>query len=662
MRYPPSLLEEIKARLPVSTVVGRSVRLVRAGREWKGLSPFNAEKTPSFYVNDQKGFYHCFSSGKHGDIFSFLIETEGIAFPEAVERLAAEAGVPLPVSTPEAAREEARRNDLYEVVELAAGFFETMLAGSAGREARGYLDRRGIGPRTRQLFRLGYAPEGRFALRDHLAQKGISREAMIEAGLLVAHEDTAVPYDRFRDRVMFPIHDRRGRVIAFGGRAMNTEVAAKYLNSSETSLFHKGRVLYNQHNARKPASDNGTVIAVEGYVDVIAMTMAGFPHTVAPLGTALTGDQITLLWRMADEPILCFDGDSAGQRAAFRAIDTVLPLLAPGKSVRFALLPEGQDPDDLFRAGGSDAIAAVLAKAHPLSDMLWAREVDAGPLDTPERRAALERRLGESVTQIGDETLRRHYRADMLGRLQTLMPHTASRRESGYGDGAGEGRRQAWNGGAELTNRGARGRAFRPDGRSGRGNGFSVAPTMPPRASAALASHPLFSPARGESPREALIVLGLFAHPGLLEEFAEDIAALDFSGPLALELRARLLELVADGIAERAAIQSHLEKAGLTERITRLAHVLVPSDRWILTADSARDDILAAIRQAVILQRRARTLHTELRAAQNALAEDDSETNLAWLIDVRAQVTSLDGAEADDDPLRRDTGANDPVA
>lgn len=422
MRYPPSLLEEIRARLPVSAVVGKRVRLIKAGREWKGLSPFNAEKTPSFYVNDQKGFYHCFSSGKHGDIFSFLIETEGMPFPEAVERLAAEAGVPLPVSTPEATREEARRNDLYEVVELAAAFFEATLVSNAGREARAYLERRGMGLKTQQTFRLGYAPGDRFALRDHLMQKGISHEAMIEAGLLITHEDTAVPYDRFRDRVMFPIHDQRGKVIAFGGRAMRTDAPAKYLNSSETPLFHKGRVLYNLHNARKAASDKSEVIAVEGYVDVIAMTMAGFAQTVAPLGTALTGDQVTLLWRMADEPILCFDGDAAGQRAAYRAIDTALPLLAPGKSIRFALLPEGQDPDDLFRAGGTEAIATVLQQARPLAEMLWAREVEHGPLDTPERRAALERRLKDAVGQIADETIRRHYGADIMNRLRGLLP------------------------------------------------------------------------------------------------------------------------------------------------------------------------------------------------------------------------------------------------
>lgn len=640
MRYPPSLLDEIRARLPVSAVVGRKVRLVKAGREWKGLSPFNAEKTPSFFVNDQKGFYHCFSSGKHGDIFAFLMETEGTPFPEAVERLAAEAGVPLPATTPEMTREEERRNDLYDVVERAAAFFEEMLESAAGREARSYLERRGIGATTRRAFRLGYAPGGRFALRDHLAAAGVAREAMIEAGLLIVHEDAAVPYDRFRDRVMFPIHDRRGRAIAFGGRAMSADVQAKYLNSSETPLFHKGRVLYNQHNARKAAGESGAVIAVEGYVDVIAMTMAGFPHTVAPLGTALTGDQATLLWRMADEPILCFDGDGAGRRAAFRAIDTALPLLASGKSLRFALLPEGQDPDDLFRAGGAQAIAAVLHQARPLADMLWAREYELGPLDTPERRAALERRLDDAVATIADETIRRHYRADMLNRLRGLLQAPGGRNPTAAAGRTGFG--------GDFTDRRRARAAFSPE----RARAPATSSTAL-RASPALASHPLFAPVRNESPREALIVLGLLAHPSLLDIFAEDIAALDFTGPLARRLRERLVDAAAGG--DFPSLRERAEAAGIAETAAGLARILVPGDRWILTRDSRTDDVSTAIRQAVTLQRRARTLHSELRAAANALAEDDSEANLAWLVDVQVQVTSLEGAEADEESSQ--TGA-----
>src|SRR5918998_2888985 len=422
VRYPPQILEEIRARLPASAVVGKRVRLKKAGREWRGLSPFNAEKTPSFYVNDQKQFYHCFSSGKHGDIFTFLMETEGLSFPEAVERLAGEAGVPLPKPSREAMAQEEQRKTLYDVTELAAQFFESALQGRFGGRAREYLARRGLSTETQRQFRIGYAPPDRFSLRDHLAGKGVSVEMMVEAGLLVTGEDVSVPYDRFRDRVMFPIEDIRGRAIAFGGRALGADVPAKYLNSPDTPLFNKGRLLYNLHRARKPAHERGTIIAVEGYIDVIAMSMAGFGNTVAPLGTALTEDQLQLLWRSADEPVLCFDGDAAGRRAAFRAVDLALPALTPGKSLRFALLPEGQDPDDLARTGGGAAVERVLKSAHPLVDILWAREIEAGPLDTPERRAALEARLREALAVMRDDTLRRYYREEIEMRLAALGP------------------------------------------------------------------------------------------------------------------------------------------------------------------------------------------------------------------------------------------------
>src|SRR6204780_1611934 len=318
MRFTPQFLDELRARLPVSEVVGRRVKLKRAGREWKGLSPFQQEKSPSFTVNDQKGFYHDFSSGKHGDIISFLMETEGFGFTEAVERLASMAGMPLPAATPDAARHEARRKTLYDVMELAAKFFADTLASRNGARARGYLGDRGISPAGQLQFRIGYAPGERFALKEFLGAQGIPVEDMVEAGLLVSGDDIPVPYDRFRDRVMFPIQDLRGRVIAFGGRALEKDAPAKYLNSPETPLFHKGATLYNIAAARVAAHKGAAVIAVEGYVDVIAMVGAGFEASVAPLGTALTADQLGLLWEVGDEPTLCFDGDAAGRRAAYK--------------------------------------------------------------------------------------------------------------------------------------------------------------------------------------------------------------------------------------------------------------------------------------------------------------------------------------------------------
>ena len=421
MRFSPQFLDELRARLPVSEVVGRRVKLKKAGREWRGLSPFNKEKTPSFFVNDQKMAWFDFSSGKNGSIFDFVMMTEGVTFPEAVERLAAQAGLALPtVSREEEARDE-RRKTLNEVVELAARFFEATLASRLGAKGRGYLADRGLDPATQVKFRLGYAPAERFALKEHLGKEGISTEDMIEAGLLVAGDDIPVPYDRFRDRVMFPISDLRGRVIAFGGRALEKDAQAKYLNSPETPLFHKGGTLYNIATARAAAHKGAPVIAVEGYVDVIALVNAGYEATVAPLGTALTADQLVLLWKMADEPTLCFDGDGAGRRAAYRAIDLALPLIKPGKSLKFASLPEGQDPDDLARTGGRDAVNEVIGAARPLADVLWMRETEAGGLDTPERRAAFEARLVEVTAAIADDTVRKYYRREFGDRLRQLF-------------------------------------------------------------------------------------------------------------------------------------------------------------------------------------------------------------------------------------------------
>ncbi len=617
MRYPASLLDEVRARLPVSAVVGRKLRLKKAGREWKALSPFNAEKTPSFYVNDQKGFYHCFSSGKHGDIFTFLMETEGLSFPEAVERLAAEAGVALPKTSFESREEDERRRSLYDVMELAAGFFEAQLQGRIGGKARDYLAGRDLTPETQRAFRIGYAPPDRFALRDHLAGKGTGLDQMIEAGLLVTGEGVSVPYDRFRDRIIFPIADGGGRVVAFGGRAMSADAQAKYLNSPDTPLFNKGRLLYNLHKARQPAHERGAIITVEGYVDVISMSVAGFANTVAPLGTALTEDQLALLWRLADEPTLCFDGDKAGRRAAYRALDVALPALQPGKSLRFALLPDGQDPDDLARSGGKSAVDRVLKSARPLVDVLWARELEAGPLDTPERRAALERRMQDLLSTIREETLRRHYRAEIEARLATLgrrqRPSPTERERLPNGD-----------------RRGA------PPARAGL------------RASPALARTALFTGAASESPREAFVLGVLLAHPELLQGHAESLAELDMSGREANALRSALLDSAASGEPfDFAVMQSRLARANLTTAAERLMARVHAGDRWALDAHADPLRLADALRQAMTLHRRARTLHSELRAAERALAEGESEANLAWMREVQSQLSSLEGAEAD---------------
>ncbi len=635
MRFPPSFLDEIKARLPVSEVVRRRVKLQKSGREWKGLSPFNSEKTPSFFVNDQKMAWFDFSSGRNGNVFDFVMETEGLTFPEAVERLASEAGLSLPTVTPEMQERERKRTSLQDVLELAAAFFESQLQAQMGARARGYLADRGLGPAIQKQFRIGYSPNEKFALRDYLAGKGATAEQMIETGLLVHGEDIAVPYDRFRDRVMFPICDRGGKVIAFGGRALDKEVSAKYLNSPETPLFHKGSVVYNHHNARKAAHDKGQVIAVEGYVDVISMSVAGFPNVVAPLGTALTPDQCELLWRMSEEPILCFDGDRAGRKAAYRAIDTALPLIGPGKSLRFAFLPDGQDPDDLARSGGHDAIADVLNGARPLVDVMWTRETEAGPLDTPERRAALERRLSELMNEIRDETLRRYYRDEIRSRLDVL---------SGRGQGGAYQR-----GGARRAGPQARG-GMMPGARPARGGygGFYQPPAYtaaPPPISAALTRSRVFSGSGGIARREAEILLNLLNHPGLLAQYAEDLAEIEFVGRETTRLRSAMTALAAETYADHVELRLALDRMGLEPERLAVEAAALPMP-WPLKPDAAENDAGEVLRQALALHRRARALHRELKSAEIALGEDASEQNLARLREIQAELSGIEGREA----------------
>jgi DNA primase len=661
MRFTPQFLDELRARLPVSEVVGRRVKLKRAGREWKGLSPFQQEKSPSFTVNDQKGFYHDFSSGKHGDIISFLMETEGVGFTEAVERLAAMAGLPLPAVTPDAARHEQRRKTLHDVMELAAKFFADTLASRVGAKARGYLADRGISPATQVQFRIGYAVGERFALKEHLGSQGISADDMVEAGLLIAGDDIPVPYDRFRDRVMFPITDVRGRVIAFGGRALEKDVAAKYLNSPETPLFHKGDNLYNLASARLATHNGSPLVVVEGYVDVIAMVGAGFPGSVAPLGTALTENQLALLWKMADEPILCFDGDKAGQKAAWRAADLALPLLAPGKSLRFALLPEGQDPDDLARSGGRAAIEEVIGAARGLAEVIWSREIEGGTFATPERRAALEKRIGEISNSIRDEVVRRYYRQDLAERLQRTFAPEAGRggyARGGYRGGAGG------NYGSESGRRfaprgpfipGAAGRLAFPGGRSPASAGSQTINRAPYQAaSSQLAASPIMRGQRSAmSRREALILQSLINHPWLLHDHLEEVAALELAHPEAHRLRAGVIAAFANDhhhspepSEQSEKMRSDLVRSGFSQSLQRVDGAITTQAVWGAQAGAAREDVLSTWHQLVSLHRQSHSLLRELKDAELALGEEESEANLAWLRDVKARMAEVDGTEA----------------
>jgi DNA primase len=559
MRFPPSLLDEIRARLPVSQVVARKVALKRAGRELKGLSPFKQERTPSFFVNDQKGSWFDFASGQNGDVFKFVMLTEGLSFPEAVERLAQEAGLPLPTVGRLASAREDERARLYTLMEAALTFFEGQLAQAA--QARRYLDRRGLSVDSIARFRLGYAPNTRFALKEHLAAAGFSTPEMAASGMLIAGDDIPVAYDRFRHRVMFPIRDLKGRIIAFGGRALDPDAPAKYLNSPETPLFHKGAVLYNAHAARVAAHDRGRIIVVEGYVDVIALSQAGFAETVAPLGTALTEDQLQLLWRMAPEPVLCFDGDAAGRRAAFRAVETVLPHLKPGHSVQFAFLPEGLDPDDLIRQHGATAFQDILAtKTAPLFDVLIEREERQGETNlTPEQRASLQARLEALVARIGDRGVRTHYERELR---ETLW---AKHRKLVRQIAGATGRRDARIAGRRRDNTALDWRvAARATERSRLGNipRAAMLATAPMRSNE-LAGRSLPLPAR-----EALMIRTLLNHPWLLEVHCEDVAELALSAPPLARLRDGLLELLARNISlEREEVRTQLSNAGLDKMV-----------------------------------------------------------------------------------------------
>lgn len=628
MSFPKSFLDELKARIRVSEVVGRKVKLIRRGREFVGLSPFTNEKSPSFTVNDDKQFWHCFSSGEHGDVIKFLEKTENLSFLEAVERLAAEAGMEMPQRDPrqvERAKEEA---SLIDVMEMAAAFFREKLQAGVGAEARAYLERRGLKRATIEAFGLGYAPEDRHALLNHLKAKGIPVAQMAEAGLIIAGPDIPEPYDRFRHRVMFPIADARGRTIAFGGRALDAEAKAKYLNSPETPLFHKGRGLYNLHRARKPAYDAGTVVAVEGYMDVIGMAQGGIAHAVAPLGTALTEDQIGLMWRLAPEPILCFDGDKAGLRAAFRAVERVLPLLKPGHSLRFALLPGGKDPDDLVREEGGEAMLKVLAEARPLADMVWEKEVSAGTWDTPERRAALEARIEEVISAIQDQKVRTYYAQDLRARLAKLFgarEPQAQRRTGGEGF-----RDRPW------TPKWKPGQRFQRDPR--------LIPATPELKRSALAR----DASAGVRNLEELMLATMLNHPELLEDYCEEFSGVEIKAPALDRLRNEIIDIAAlHAPLEREALRNHLVSRDLADIAQRLTGGTARKSDRFARPDASREDAEAGFLHLMARHRRTITLEAELKAAERALAEDMNEENWARLQAIHAQLEhseQLEGA------------------
>jgi DNA primase len=632
MRFSDQFMDQIRARIPVSSVVGKAVqwdrRKTNAGRgDYWACCPFHHEKTPSFHADDRQGRYYCFGCKASGDIFRFLTEKHGLPFPEAVEQLACEAGLEIPKQTPQEIERQQKRASLYDVMALAQQFFEKQLQEPVGAAARGYLSDRELSTKVQQQFQIGYAPADRYALKTFLTENKISGEQMVEAGLLVAGEDIAVPYDRFRDRIIFPICDPRGRVIAFGGRAMNPDVPAKYLNSPETPLFHKSAVLYNLDKARQSAYDGSAIIAVEGYMDVIAMSRAGFSNTVAPLGTALTDQQLHMMWRIAPEPVLCFDGDKAGLSAAWRAVDLALPLLKPGHSLRIAFLPDGQDPDDLLKSEGAAAIEQVIETALPLSETLWQRALERNDRSTPERRAQFEADLEQSVHQIQDTKVRDHYKNSFRQRLRDLW------QKSG-------GRNTARRAGGKFT--------------SGSKNRKSWAARNKPEWQQHLpASRELMGLTRSARPtqtlerREQQIILVVLNHPEILEDHDEVFAELELASKELDKLRREIIDVAALNVGlDSSALKDHLSNRGLSDLLKNTEKQAQRLNSWFLEADAATHDAMTGFMHMIALHRKTVTLERELREAERALAESPTEENLSHLNEIREQLRSSQGEEA----------------
>lgn len=622
-RFSPSFLEEIRDRVPISDVIGTRVTWDKRksntsrGDHW-ACCPFHGETTPSFHCEDKKGRYYCFGCGASGDHFRFLTEQEGVSFPEAVERIANMAGVSMPAPDPEAAKREQQRATLYDVAEEAAKFFEAQLQMQSGGAARAYLRDRGLSAATIAKFRLGFAPASRSALKEHLAAKGATKEQIEQCGLVVHGQDIPVSYDRFRDRIMFPIEDAQGRVIAFGGRAMSKDVPAKYLNSPEGPLFHKSDVLYNFKRARAAAGKDGSITVVEGYMDVIALDQAGFPNAVAPLGTALTESQLAKIWRVTPEPVLCFDGDQAGLRAAYRSLDLAMPELKPGKSVRFALLPDGKDPDDFVKEDGAPAFQAMITQSKSAVDLLWLRETGGRSFDTPERRAQLEAELKSAAELIQDPAVRRHYLQEMRDRANAFFGVPEKPGGSRSGGKFGKVSRKT---------------AVAVSDRLTKSRLLSTAPASPNAADIPV--------------REAALLTAVIEHPDLIGEFFDLFSTLELSSNASRRLRTALLEAYADTSArDRETLLAHASCKKVADGIEQATNIVKRQRLWVFTSQAAVEDAREAFAQAVQLHQRAGGLSRELRAAELALADETSEVNFNRLVSIQEKIRREQGLEA----------------
>ncbi|MCA0998403.1 DNA primase [Alloyangia pacifica] len=642
MSLPPGFLDELRTRTSLSQVVGRKVMWdTRKSNQAKGdmwaPCPFHQEKSASFHVDDRKGFYYCFGCHAKGDAISFVRESENVDFMEAVEILAREAGMQMPARDPQAAQKADRRSQLAEVMEQAVRFFRMQLRTGAASEARAYLDRRGLTQPVQDRFELGFAPEGWQHLWDHLRGQGVAEDLIMAAGLAKPSQKGRAPYDVFRNRIMFPIRDGRGRAIAFGGRAMDPRDNAKYLNSPETELFDKGRNLYNHAPAREAAGKGQPLIVAEGYMDVIALSEAGFEAAVAPLGTAVTEHQIALLWRIADEPVIALDGDKAGLRAAYRVIDTALPLLMPGKGLRFAIMPEGQDPDDLLRAKGPQAVKAVLDQAQPMVQLLWRRETEDKVFDSPERKAALDATLRAAIKRIQHPDLRHHYGNEIKELRWQLF---RSKRSGDGGNGAGN-----WGGKSGQRS------PFRSGQRTQKwGQAVTIAPSAAAKSSLLVSA----GEAAETRLRETVILAVLLRYPALLPEFEGPLETLPCSDPDHAALRDLFLsagttdpEILQEDAAQRIGPEA-------LDSLLGARHVaVVPCLRQIGDVELARltvaEEFAKIAAQAGLVAELAEALEDMESLADEALT---------WRLGQAAQARNQAVMNRSEDDVEFETGAN----
>ncbi|MGI3167989.1 DNA primase [Pseudooceanicola sp. C21-150M6] len=622
MSLPPGFLDEIRNRVSLSQVVGKKVmwdmrKSNQAKGDWWAPCPFHQEKSASFHVDDRKGFYYCFGCHAKGDAISFLKDAENLQFMEAVEALAQEAGMQMPARDPQAAKKAEKRAGLADVMEMAVRHYRMMLGSGAATEARAYLDRRGLTRETQERFEIGFAPEGWQGLWDHLRGKDVPEQMILAAGLAKPSDKGRNPYDVFRNRIMFPIRDARGRCIAFGGRAMDPKDNAKYLNSPETELFDKGRSLYNHGPAREAVGKGAPLIVAEGYMDVIALATRGFGGAVAPLGTAVTEEQLAMLWRITPEPVVALDGDQAGFRAAKRLMHLALPLMETGKSLRFALLPEGKDPDDLLKSDGPAAMQELLDKAFPLIDLLWREATEGKVFDSPERRAALDAELRNAIKQIPDQSLRRHY-GDALKemRFQLFRPQRQPRSKS-----------STW------TPRGA---------------------PLPPRTTTKTSFLTAGGPAAEDLMREAVILATLCMTPESLHGFESQLELMDLRDPELKPLRDVILSHADQGREQLAlTIAEKLGPEALDHLLTRPHVAICPSVRKPGNTEIAQ---MTLAEELAKLKAR-RGLHAEIAEAEEELTGTADEA-VTWRLSQAAEALNKSVAPRQKDKADYDLGDN----